>query len=65
MANPVERIRTFYEETMQEAKKCTWPPRAELISQTAIVLVTTAAVTLFILGVDGLARTAVQFILTR
>jgi len=65
MANPVQRIRSFYEETMLEAKKCTWPARSELIAQTAIVLVTTAAITLFILGVDSLARAAVKFILTR
>ena len=65
MASPVQKLRTFYEETMQEAKRCSWPTRQELYEQTAIVITTVVMLTLFILIIDFSSQHAVNLIITR
>jgi preprotein translocase subunit SecE len=53
----VERIRQFIREVMVEFRKVTWPSRQELINSTAVVVVVTVVLALFLGGVDiGLAR---------
>ena len=53
----VERIRQFIREVMVEFRKVTWPNRQELINSTAVVVVVTVVLALFLGGVDiGLAR---------
>ena len=39
MTNPIPKIRQFYDEVIQEVKKCTWPSRSELLESTIIVIV--------------------------
>jgi len=65
MASPVQKLRTFYEETMQEAKRCSWPSRQELYEQTAIVITTVVILTTFILLVDTGSQHLVNLIITR
>lgn len=39
MANPFASIRVFYQETMQELKKSSWPNWLELRESTVVVLI--------------------------
>lgn len=64
MRNPVHRIKQFYEETVQEVKKCTWPNRQELRESTTLVLVSMALLTLFVWLVDLVTQPAVRAIIT-
>ena len=52
MHNPVNLIKHFYEETVQEIKKCTWPSRPELAESTLLVLFTMLVLTAFVWGTD-------------
>lgn len=60
---PVQRGRTgpaqFLKEVRQELRKVNWPSRNEVVSYTAVVLVTTAALTTIVWGVDWLISNAV------
>ena len=60
---PVSSGRTspaqFLKEVRQELRKVNWPSRDEVISYTAVVLVTTAALTAITWGVDWLISNAV------
>ena len=61
MANPISRIRGFYEETMQEIKKCTWPTNKELIDSTALVITALILVTTFIWCVDMISQQLIRY----
>jgi preprotein translocase SecE subunit len=52
MANPVQRIKSYYHDVMLEAKKCTWPSMQALREQTVMVIVAMFALTGFVLAVD-------------
>lgn len=39
MANPFNRVRLFFNETLTELKKATWPTRKELRESTVVVLI--------------------------
>jgi len=47
-----KKIQNYFRETVQEMKRVTWPTWAELKEQTFVVIVTVAAVTVFIFVVD-------------
>ena len=42
MTNPFSKIRQFYQETMVELKKASWPTRPELINSVIVVFVALA-----------------------
>lgn len=63
MANPVHRIRQFYNETLQEIKKCAWPPRDELVESTGLVIVAVILVTAFIFAIDTVSRQGIEAII--
>jgi preprotein translocase SecE subunit len=63
MANPIHTIQSYYRETLEEAKKCTWPTWRELVDHTGIVLSIVAVLTTFVVIIDNLCRVAVQFII--
>lgn len=63
MRNPVHRIKQFYEETVQEVKKCSWPSRPELRESTTLVLLSVAILTAFVWLVDMAAQPAVRYII--
>jgi preprotein translocase subunit SecE len=53
----IGRIREFVREVIAEFRKVTWPSRQELINSTAVVVVLTAVVAVFLGVVDvGLTR---------
>ncbi len=47
----IDKVKTFSSHTVDEAKKCTWPNKQELVESTAVVIISLAiligAVTLF------------------
>ncbi len=46
------RLGNYVDETKIELRKCTWPTRDELKGSTAVVIVSTALVAVFTVGVD-------------
>ncbi|HON07654.1 MAG TPA: preprotein translocase subunit SecE [Verrucomicrobiota bacterium] len=56
------RLNTFVQETREELRKCTWPSTAELKGSTAVVLFVTAALGLYIVGVDFLLVLFINFV---
>ncbi len=61
MVNPIPRIRQFYDETVSEVKKCTWPTTNELLESTAIVIVSLLMLTAFIWSVDMVTQKLIRF----
>lgn len=57
----LDRITTFLKEARVELRKVTWPTRQEIIQYTMTVIVISAAVALFLGGLDYIF----QFILNR
>ncbi len=57
-------IRSFLLDTVAEMRRCTWPSRAELIESTVLVVVVIAIVSVFVWGVDELARIVISLITT-
>lgn len=56
---------TFLKEVRDELSKVVWPSRAEVIRLTAVVLIVSLVVGLFLGGVDFLLTKATEIILTR
>jgi len=48
MTNPFRKVREFYQETMVELKKATWPTRQELRSYTVVVFVAIALLGIYV-----------------
>jgi preprotein translocase subunit SecE len=59
----IERIKTFYHETILEVKNCTWPNKDELIEKTILVLIATVLLTLFTMGVDQICQTGIEWMI--
>jgi len=53
----------FVREVRQETAKVTWPTRRETIVTTVMVLIMTAVLSVFFLGVDQVLGRIVQFLL--
>ena len=45
-------IKAYLEDVVKEMQKVNWPSQKELISNTTITLIATAAISLFIFGAD-------------
>ena len=56
------KIRNYFAETQEELKKCSWPSREELRGSTVVILVTTALLGLFTVGVDWLLSNLMRLI---
>ena len=56
------KIRNYFAETQEELKKCSWPSREELRGSTVVVLVTTALLGLFTVGVDWVLSNLMRLI---
>lgn len=53
----IQKIRQFLQEVKAEIKKVTWPSKDQTINSTIVVLIATAAITIFLYLCDvGLAR---------
>ena len=62
MQNPIQLIRNFYQETVAELKKCTWPTRTELTESTAVVIISVLLLSVFVAAADWLSQTLIQLI---
>jgi preprotein translocase subunit SecE len=60
MINPIHKIREFYQATVTELKKCTWPSWPELWESTLVVIASAALLSLFVMVVDFAVRTLVR-----
>jgi preprotein translocase SecE subunit len=56
------KIRNYTAETQEELKKCSWPTREELKGSTVVVLITTALLGLFTVGVDWILSNLMRLI---
>ena len=56
MSSPINRIKEFYGETVQELKNCSWPAKDELTQFTILVILATLILTGFTLCVDQVAQ---------
>ncbi len=65
MTNPIPRIKQFYQETITELKKCTWPTRQELIESTFVVILSIVMLGIFVAAVDRVTWQVVQWLTTR
>ena len=57
------RISTYFAETREELKKCTWPSREELKGSTVVVMVTLAILATFTVVTDFVVGQLVHAIL--
>lgn len=62
MVNPIKAIRTIYSETVTELKKCTWPTRKELYSNTTAVLAGLLILTVTVMVLDKIFQLGVGYI---
>jgi preprotein translocase subunit SecE len=59
----IGRVREFVREVLAEFRKVTWPSRQELINSTAVVVVLTAVIAVFLGVVDVSLTRLVELIL--
>ena len=62
MSNPIQAIQKYYEGTVEQLKKCTWPGKKELYDSTVVIVFTMVLATLFVLVTDWLCELLVRFI---
>jgi preprotein translocase subunit SecE len=56
------RLSSYWNETVEELKKCTWPTWEELQGSTVVVIVSVGLLGLFTVGVDLLVASVIRFI---
>ncbi|OGW72355.1 MAG: preprotein translocase subunit SecE [Omnitrophica bacterium GWA2_52_12] len=56
-------VSNFINETKQELKKVTWPSRSELMQATAVVIVTTFILALYIGAIDSVLSVIVRILI--
>ncbi len=62
MAGPIQRIKQFYGETLQEVKKCSWPSRSQLIESTVLIIAAIVLLTVFVWLVDVICQYLIRWI---
>ena len=58
MSKPAE----YVQDVMKEMRKVSWPKREELIANTAITLVASGLLALFIFGIDRIISAVLQLV---
>ena len=56
----IERVTNYLKGVRTEVSRVTWPTRNEVISLTALILLLTVVVTIYIWGVDGVIGTILR-----
>jgi preprotein translocase subunit SecE len=59
----MQRLRRFLREVRAELKRVSWPSREQLVAFTAVTVITSASLTLFIFGLDILFKDGLLFFL--
>ena len=62
MTNPITAIQKYYDETVVQLKKCTWPTRKELYESTIVVVSSLVLLAAFVMIVDWVSGFAVRFV---
>ncbi len=62
MRNPIHAIREFYQESVIELRKCTWPSRSELIESTVVVISSMVILAVFVAAVDYASRAVISWV---
>ena len=60
-----ERVRGFFHDVRQEMKRVSWPTQEQMIAFTTVTLITTAALTLVVFGLDVAMKEVVLFVVQR
>ncbi|MFO7548315.1 MAG: preprotein translocase subunit SecE [Acidimicrobiia bacterium] len=60
-----QRLTEFLREVRVELRKVSWPTRQQMITFTAVTLITSFSLTLLIFGVDVVLKEAVLFVIGR
>jgi len=63
MRNPIHGIRRFYQETVAELKKCTWPTWRELVESTVVVIVSVIILAAFVAALDAVFRIVINWVM--
>lgn len=58
----MDKIKAYLEDVAKEMRKVSWPTQQELISNTAITLVATVIISLFIFGADRLISIVLEVV---
>lgn len=58
----MSKVRRFLNGTVSELHKCTWPSKPELFESTILVIVSIAALAVFVFGIDQLAVFVIKLI---
>jgi len=56
----IERLTSYLKGVRAEVSRVSWPTRNEVISLTALILLLTVIVTVYIWGVDGIIGTVLR-----
>ena len=59
------RVRKFLREVRVELKRVSWPSREQMVAFTSVTVITSAAVTLFVFGLDFIFKEGILFLLAR
>ena len=62
MTNPITAIQKYYDETVVQLKKCTWPTRKELYESTLVVVSSLVLLAAFVMIVDWVSGFVVRFV---
>ena len=62
MSNPIQAIQNYYEETVEQLKKCTWPTKKELYDSTVVIVFTMVLTTIFVMVADWVCEILVRFL---
>ena len=58
----MSKVRRFLNDTVGELNKCTWPTKPELFESTILVIVSIAALAVFVFGIDQIAVFIIKLI---
>ncbi len=58
-----QKVVTYFDETVVELKKVTWPSKDEVRGSTIVVIITSIVLSAFVFGVDRLLAFAVNALL--
>jgi preprotein translocase subunit SecE len=62
MANPITAIQKYYDETVEQLKKCSWPTGRELYESTVLIVSSMVILTVFVMLIDWACELAVRFL---
>jgi len=62
MSNPIQAIQNYYEGTVEQLKKCSWPSKKELYDSTIVIVFTMVLSTVFVMVTDWLCELLVRLI---